>query len=77
MPRRLLYVLLILTTPIVASAASADPPSALKLGTRLELFVDDFLIEFMEGLELKLHHPRSAPVGLEITATAAVLMFVQ
>ncbi len=60
MPRRLLYALLILTTPIVASAESADPPSALNLGTRLELFVDDFLIEFVEGLELKLHHPRSA-----------------
>ena len=44
----------------MASAESADPPSALNLGTRLELFVDDFLIEFMDGLELKRHPPRSA-----------------
>jgi hypothetical protein len=59
-PRRFLYALLILTTPIAAFAESADPPAALNLGTRLELFVDDFLIESLDGLELKLHHPRSA-----------------
>ena len=34
--------------------------STLELGSRLELFVDDYLTDSMEGLELKLHTPESA-----------------
>ncbi len=34
--------------------------STLELGSRLELFVDDYLTDSMEGLGLKLHTPRSA-----------------
>ena len=63
MPRRLLYVLLILTTPIVASAASADPPSALKLGTRLELFVDEPGEPLVPPLELALEIGRGVVGG--------------
>ena len=42
---------------LAVGTPSAEP---LKIGSHLELFVDDYLIEFMEGLELKLHSPRPA-----------------
>ena len=41
-------------------------PSILKLDSRLELFVDDYLVDSMEGLVLKLHSPRSAGKVLEL-----------
>ena len=31
--------------------------SAIDIGSRLELFVDDYLIESMDGADLKLHKP--------------------
>jgi hypothetical protein len=37
---------------------------AVPLGTRLELFVDDYLIERYEGVALRLHEPRLAGVAL-------------
>ena len=44
---------------VVAEASeSTEPP--LDIGSRVELFVDDYLIESMEGVRLKLHSPRSA-----------------
>lgn len=41
-------------------ARNTDDVKPLELGSRLELFVDDTLIESMRGVELKLHPPRSA-----------------
>jgi hypothetical protein len=38
-----------------------SPPKPLDLGTRRELFVDHFLIEKMDGVDLRLHEPRLAP----------------
>ena len=38
--------------------------AAIQLGTRLELFVDDFLIERLDGTNLKLHEPTLAGVAL-------------
>ena len=48
---------------LAAAAPSAEPPASqepLDIGSRLELFVDDYLIESMEGVEAKLHSPRPA-----------------
>ncbi len=44
------------------AAPSVEPESKkpLNIGSRLELFVDDYLIEQLSGLKLKLHTPRSA-----------------
>ena len=39
---------------------SADSKQAVDIGSRLELFVDDFLIDSMDGVDLKLHTPVSA-----------------
>lgn len=44
-------------SPVTATAI-AD------LGSRLELFVDNFLVERLEGAQLKLHEPRLAGVAL-------------
>ncbi len=40
----------------------ATPP--LELGTRRELFVDRYLIDRLDGVELRLHHPTPAGVAL-------------
>ncbi len=42
----------------LAEQEGAQEP--LDIGSRLELFVDDYLIESMDGVRLKLHRPRSA-----------------
>ena len=60
MRRTFIYALMLLSVPITLAAEEAGDESALNLSSRLELFVDDFLIESMDGLELKLHHPHSA-----------------
>ncbi len=44
---------------------SGDREKAIEIGTRLELFVDHFLIEHLENAELKLHHPQIAPGTLK------------
>ncbi len=41
-------------------AEQNEPEKPVNIGSRLELFVDDFLIESMDGLELRLQSPRSA-----------------
>jgi hypothetical protein len=51
-------------------AAGSAPPAAevtrpLEIGSRLELFVDDFLIERMEGLRFELHEPVPRGIVLE------------
>ncbi|MCY3777290.1 MAG: hypothetical protein OXH11_15045 [Candidatus Aminicenantes bacterium] len=42
--------------------AGADSASPLQVGSRLELFVDDYLIESMDGVRLRLHTPRPAGI---------------
>jgi len=50
---------LVVTTSL---AVAADPIS---IGSRLELFVDDYLIDRMEGASLRLHRPAPQAVALE------------
>mgnify|MGYP001320862553 CR=1 FL=1 len=47
---------------LLVGMAQAEPPR--ELGSRLELFVDDYLIERLEGAYLELHRPRSAGVAI-------------
>ena len=44
----------------VAASGHADRPKPLDIGSRLELFVDDYLVDTLDGIEHKLHSPRSA-----------------
>ena len=38
-------------------ARAAEPDAAIDIGSRRELFVDDFLIARTDGVKLKLHQP--------------------
>jgi hypothetical protein len=53
--RYLLSALILLAMPNRVAAQPID------IGDRLELFADSLLIDRMEGLELRLHHPMPAP----------------
>ena len=48
-----------------ASGARGSSPQVREIGSKLELFVDDWLIETMKGVELKLHRPVPREVVLE------------
>ncbi len=50
----------------VESALAEQPSSqgSLDIGSRLELFVDDYLVDELLGTRLVLHHPRPAEVAL-------------
>ncbi|MBI5687161.1 MAG: hypothetical protein HZC54_18980 [Verrucomicrobia bacterium] len=52
----------LLAAAVLAVEASADSP--LDIGSRRELFVDDYLIASMAGAELKLHKPEPREVAL-------------
>lgn len=51
--------------PPLAQAAETSPAAAINLGSRRELFVDDFLIDQLAGnAELRLHHPQPREIAL-------------
>ena len=50
---------IILVATLISVATYADKP--IDIGSRRELFVDRLLIEKMDGVELRLHHPIKAP----------------
>ena len=58
--RILLSTFSLLLSFVAAWANPAETTEPLDIGSRLELFLDDYLIDSMEGLRLKLHAPRSA-----------------
>ena len=60
MMRTALLVFSLLLSVAATSANPAETTEPLDIGSRLELFVDDYLVESMEGVSLKLHEPRSA-----------------
>ena len=47
------------------SVTAVGGESVLDIGSRLELFVDHYLIQQMQGTRLQLHHPQPAEVVLE------------
>ncbi|MBM3873617.1 MAG: hypothetical protein FJ382_07750 [Verrucomicrobia bacterium] len=56
--------LLLFATFLSASAADRPPPPVVELGSRLELFFDDYLIDTMSGLRIQLNHPQSAGTAI-------------
>ncbi len=44
----------------------ASENNAINIGSRLELFVDDFLIDRMDGTNLTMHHPQRAGVAITL-----------
>jgi len=64
MRRGLLFACLVsLALPVATENSLAEEPSSkepVDIGSQLELFVDDYLIDSMDAVRLKLHEPRSA-----------------
>jgi hypothetical protein len=50
----------------VWAAAPNEAAEPINVGSRLELFVDDALIESLSGAERRLHHPVPADVALTL-----------
>ena len=61
MDRLLLCILFVCPT----LAAGTQSPEPVDIGSRLELFVDNTLIESLDGTRLILHHPRPTEVALK------------
>ncbi len=56
----LLFSLILVWSFTDTQGQKATSEDVVDIGSRLELFVDDYLIESMEEVELRLHSPRSA-----------------
>ena len=56
---RIFLVLAVLMGAFVVGASAQDT-APLDIGSRLELFVDHYLIDTLDGAALKLHHPQPA-----------------
>lgn len=64
---RLLMTLLTswgLALSVIHASAEVGSGKAIDIGTRLELFVDEYLIERLQGVELKLHSPVPREVAI-------------
>jgi hypothetical protein len=57
-------VLLLILAALVSSSLGAEDKPVRDIGSRLELFLDDYLIDRLQGARLKLHKPRSKGVVL-------------
>ena len=57
--KRVLFLSCCLVLASTLHLLPGEQPEFLKIGSRLELFVDDYLIESMEGASRKLHHPEA------------------
>ena len=64
MMRTALLFFSLLLSLAAASANPAETTEALDIGSRLELFVDDYLIDSREGVRLQLHEPQPEEVVL-------------
>lgn len=51
---------------LAATISAAAEPEPIQLGNRRELFVDRFLIDTLQGVELRLHEPQSGGVALRL-----------
>ena len=60
----------VLDTDVLNAQTEAGPPAALSydLGSRLELFVDDYLIGSLTGTALRLHEPRREEIAVTLDA---------
>ena len=57
---KLAATLCVLLSLAPLSGRTVELEAALDIGSRLELFVDRYLIESLEGLSLELHSPQPA-----------------
>lgn len=62
----ILFALMIYSAVFIldAVASETDEGEVRNIGSRIELFVDDWLIERMDGAELRLHHPIPCEIAI-------------
>lgn len=65
---RVFATLLLLCPTLIAVAADPTPPTAIVLGNRRELMLDDHLWERITGLQFRQHQPREAEKVLDFDA---------
>ncbi len=53
-----MYVVFLCFYPLASMVPASSEPDILDIGSQRELFVDEYLIDDMDGLDLRLHHPR-------------------
>ena len=58
--RTTLHIFCLLFCQTILSAKPGKSEEPLEIGSRLELFVDDYLVEEMKGVKIRLHSPQSA-----------------
>ena len=66
MMRTLLLSFSLLLSLAALSAKPRESQEPLNIGSRLELFVDRYLVDRLEGTRLLLHEPRPAGVALKV-----------
>ena len=49
---------------LLVTCSGQSSPKVYDIGSRLEPFVDDWLIEKMDGVQLQLHHPTPGEVAI-------------
>ncbi len=64
--RTLLFISSLLLSLAALSAKPPEFQEPLDIGSRLELFVDRYLIDRLEGVRLQLHEPRPAGVAIKV-----------
>ena len=69
MMRTALLVFSLLASVAAALANPAETTEALDIGSRLELFVDDYLIDRLVGARLALGHPQPAGIVRGVTSS--------
>lgn len=57
-------ILLLFLTPAFLSVQASAANDAVDIGSRREIFVDQFLIERLDNVQLELHHPQPATVAI-------------
>ena len=57
MPRCLVYLTVLAIGCLSANSRQSDATEPITIGSRRELFVDDYLIDRLAGVELRMHHP--------------------
>ena len=67
-PTSIPYPTQVLTVSAAATSSEVKMPPAMNIGSRLQLFVDDWLVDVATNTLLTLHHPSPAEVVLEFDA---------
>ena len=74
MTKNIIQLIGVLLLPLGPLLPATEPSSIkpINLGTRHELFIDDYLVESVQGLTWRMHEPTTAEVALQFDAKLRV-----